>query len=205
MSKSFITGIAKLSANLSIWKLGDFFCLEGLCKIAFNRHAESLREISFPPRLREKPASREQLGIIVHLVRALYEGGSNVRNVFGPPLMAFLLDSVYFVAKTEAFEHLLLDLPEFASEWVLTFTGTVGSIKEPVNPSAYKCARCNGLPPGRINRLKWLKERKVEYLCEKCFSVPPVENWINESSNKSKHRVPWPDEGAKISQYTPGR
>ncbi|KAL1862894.1 hypothetical protein Daus18300_008224 [Diaporthe australafricana] len=174
-----------MNASISIWKLGDFFCLEGLCKLALDGRAQRLREISFSVRSEVKPASREQLSIIIHMVRGVYEGGTNVRNVFGPPLIAFLLDNVRSVAKTEAFENLLLDLPEFASEWAITLTNTVSSITKRDNPFfVNKCAKCNELSTGRTNRLKWFKERKVERLCEECFSIPPVEDWINGSSNK---------------------
>ncbi|KAK2609668.1 hypothetical protein N8I77_003158 [Diaporthe amygdali] len=167
--EKFFPGKARLTASIPIWKMGDFFSLEDLCKVAIEGRDAFFRSVSD----------------IIYLVKEVYkEERGDIRKAFIPPLLALLLSGLRFLAKTDEFKDLLRDMPAFALDWAMTLTNGIGSVQMPKS-CRQKCAKCNKWGSTGINHVKWIKQRKLKSLCPQCFPVQRLEDWVGESSEST--------------------
>lgn len=129
--------------------------------------------------------TQEVINNIIHLVQVVYkEKRKDVRETFKRPVLAFLLSSIHFLSQREVFRDLIRKLPEFASDWAMALTSSMGSTKMPKR-SSDKCAKCRKSSSKSINLAKWIKEQQAEMFCQNCFSLPRLEDWTGESSKSA--------------------
>lgn len=171
---------------MSIWKMGDFFRLDDLCKIGLDGRERYFHRTNwlFSARETTDASKNLQISYITHLIQALYkEENHNVREAFRAPLLAFLLGIMRFLAATEEFHDLLREIPQFASDWAVALTDTMGSIKMPSSTPA-RCFKCNKLSSTRLDTIKWIRERRLHDYCSECFPVQNLEDWTREDGEE---------------------
>lgn len=177
-----------MTASIPIWKLGDFFCLEDLCKLALRERDEYFRKRAsfFSATETDQLLAPKTVTILVHLVQTVYkEEWSDVQKVFRPPVVAFLLSCVHcLLPDMKEFEDLLREVPEFALDWAMAVTNTLGSKKMPKRTSN-KCKKCGELGATSFDLAKWLTKQCPDFYCEDCFPLPRLENWKGEGSKKT--------------------
>ncbi|KAI7775047.1 hypothetical protein LA080_007429 [Diaporthe eres] len=186
VSKSFTTPIG-LHACMSIWRVGDFFLLEGLCRLALDEADRTFRGVSWCFTATQETESSKQSATsnIVKLVRALYNQGPNdVRDAFRPTILAFLMSGVHILEKNKTFKDLIHEIPAFASDWAATLTDNMSSVGS--KDRLGECAKCKAsCYSGGVMLGKWIKEQKVEGFCGTCFPLQQLEDWVGEDSGNT--------------------
>lgn len=166
--------------------MGVFFRIEDLCKIGLEGREKYFRRTSWLFSAKETTDSCKKLQIsyITHLVQALYkEENHSSREVFRAPLLAFLLTIIRVLAETEEFHGLLREIPEFASDWAVALTDTMGSVKMP-GLSTDRCIKC-AASSTRLDTMKWIKEKRCQFYCPACFPVQHLEDWTSGGSENA--------------------
>jgi hypothetical protein len=168
---------ATVTTMMSVWLLGDFFLLGDLCKVALDCFIAGLRKISWALSAESAPENEKLVHNCIKLVRRLYRKAThNVFEAFKPNTLSFLVSGIHLFAKSREFMDLLYEEPAFCSDWALAVTNSIGTTKVPPR-SSDRCAKCKTLGHARLNHEKWFKEQEIEYFCEKCFLLQPLENW----------------------------
>lgn len=181
VSKSFTKPVG-LYVSMSIWKLGDFFCLEDLCNLALDEADSTFRKASWGLSLKYPTESEKQSAAcnVVKLVRALYnQARDDVFAAFKPIILAFLFCGLQILEKNETFHSLLSDQPIFAIDWAATLTDNLASIR--AMRSNEVCAKCVQVSPcyrEYRRHAKWVKGQKVEIFCNNCFPHQNLEDWV---------------------------
>lgn len=167
--------------------MGDFFCLEDLRKVAIEGFNELSRQLTFMLSVMKITDSLAlgQVRNIVQQVQTLYKERSAIQELVKSRLLAILLSGIHLFAKTQEFQTLLCELPEFASDWAVALTNSVGSLSMPQSIPGL-CDRCNGRLPLGFDRVLWFKQRRLEVFCENCFPDQCLENWIGEAIKPGK-------------------
>lgn len=176
-----------MTASVPMWKMGDFFCLDDLCKLALHQRDEYFRTMSSHHTTVEKPEAlpQEKANSLAYLIRGVYqEKRSDVGKVFRPPLLAFLLPLIHTLSRMETFKDLLRELPELALDWAVALTGSIGSGNMPKRPSD-TCSKCKKPSSKSVNFAKWIKEHEVEIFCVECFPLQRLEDWTGEGSGSN--------------------
>lgn len=176
-------------ASISVWRVGKFFLLQDLCKLALDGFQNRLRQASWEL---AGTSSSEHWEVpiknCVGFVRELYQQErSDILDAFRPATLSFLISVIHIFGKSPEFKDLLREIPGFSSDWAVAITNCMASIKTPPNCSD-ECAKCRKLGVTHLNRAKWFKEQKNEYLCEKCFPFPSPRlgrNKLNPSSENT--------------------
>lgn len=165
-------------ASIAIFTLGIVFLAPDLSDLALDGFKEQLRKASWE--FAGASSSKDWDGSIkncVDFVRALYKirRRTTIFEAFGPTTLSFLVSSIHIFGESEEFKNLLREIPSFALDWAVALTNTMSSTKIPPH-SSKKCTKCRKLRLSHINRSKWLKEQKIEHLCERCFPLQGLEN-----------------------------
>lgn len=172
---------ARLAASVSIWKMGDFFRLEDLCKIALDGRDWYFRRTSWYLSGAQETSRKLHVSWIMHLIQALYkEDNYNVREAFRAPLLAFLLSIVRPLATNVEFHDLLREIPQFASDWAVALTDTMGSIGMP-HVDEDMCDKCGTVYPVSLDTMEWMKVRNLEQYCSGCFPIHRLEDWTRDT------------------------
>jgi hypothetical protein len=168
-------------ASISVWRVGDFFLLQDLCKLALDGFKEQLRKASWEFSGMSRPEHLdESIKNCVDFVRQLYQQGrSSIFEAFAPTTLSFLASVIHIFGESREFRNLLRDIPKFSTDWAVALTDSMASIKTPPHTSN-KCAKCRKLGVTHLNRARWVKEQKVEHLCKKCFPFQRLRNWDGE-------------------------
>ncbi|KAI3392434.1 hypothetical protein diail_5713 [Diaporthe ilicicola] len=190
---------ATLSTNISIWRLGDFFCLKDLCAIALDKYRRALRLLSWW--LSSKTSSdslrRQQTRQMIQLIQTLYkQKGARIPKALASPLFALILANIQVLGKNEEFTKLLVHLPEFASDWAVAFTKTMSSSLRPedhcLNGSNRRffgrCNECNLMSDRCTSRHAPKRGEMVQLLCGYCFSAQQLVEWTRGSSSDNEQR-----------------
>lgn len=181
VGKSFTTPVG-LYACMSIWRMGDFFLLEELCKFALDELDGTFRRVSWSLTSNQTDSAKQSATIkIVKLVRALYkQDRSNVGDAFKPTIMAFLVSGIRILEKNKPFTDLLFEIPTFASDWAAILTDNMTNIGVTYRPQS--CAKCNQRDHSNAALGKWTTGQKVEGFCGQCFPLQLLEDWIGGDS-----------------------
>lgn len=172
---------ARLAASMSIWKMGDFFRLEDLCKIGLDGRNRYFRRTSWYLSANETRSEQMHVGFTTHLIQALYkEENYNVREAFRAPLLAFLLGIVRFLAKTQKFHDSLREIPQFASDWAAALTDTMGFIQMP-DVDVGRCHKCGMVDPIRLDTMELMKAKTLVQYCSRCFPIHHLGDWTRDS------------------------
>lgn len=175
-----------ITASIPIWKLGDFFCLDDLCKLALRGRDEYFRRYAsaFSASGIDHPLAPKNIRVIVQTVQAVYsEERTDVNNEFRPPLLAFLLSCIHrSFFDDKVFKELLHELPEFSADWATALANSLGSNKV-LRRFSDKCKQCGAsVSKLSVNFAAWIKEHRAEFFCQDCFPLPRLEDWTGESS-----------------------
>lgn len=170
---------------MSIWRMGDFFLLEELCKFALDEMDRTLRRVSWSLTTNSTESAKQSAtSNIVKLVRALYkQGRSNFGDAFKPTILAFLISGIHILEKNDPFTDLLCEIPAFASDWAVILTKNMTVIGSTYRPD--KCTKCMKQGHAGVMLGKWIKEQKVEGFCGICFPLQQVEDWIGGDSGNT--------------------
>lgn len=185
MSRSFNEELGPI-ACIAVWRVGDFFGLEDLGKLAIDAFNEELRKASWLFAVKETLNDvSHSVDNCVHLISTLYEEkkGDSL-EAFRATSLAFLISGIHIFAKSKAFKDLLLETPEFASDWAVAVMNSMASVKMP-HISTNKCAKCKRLSQTHLNRVKWIQEQVAEHLCRHCFPLECLEESDEEASQST--------------------
>lgn len=186
VSKNFTAPIG-LHACMSIWRVGDFFLLEDLCKLALDEADRTFRGLSwmFTPWATAEFSKQSATSNIVKVIRALYnQGRSDVCDAFKHTILAFLVSGFHVLKKNPTFQDLLYEIPAFASDWALMLTDNMTLITSTNHPE--ECAKCSSPRHRSIAmRTNWVQGQKVEGFCGTCFPIQQLEDWVGEDSGNT--------------------
>lgn len=187
VGRNFTTPVG-LYACMSIWRVGDFFLLEGLCRLALDEADRTFRGVSWGFTATQETDSSKQSATsnIVKLVRALYNQGPNdVRDAFKPTILAFLMCGIHVLEKNKTFKDLIHEIPAFASDWAATLTDNMSSVGS--NDRSGECVKCKESTSyySSVMLAKWIKGQNVETFCGACFPFQQLEDWIGEDGGTS--------------------
>lgn len=171
---------------MSMFRVGDFFLLEDLCTLALHWADRTFRGISWAFLTTEETDLSKQSATdnIVKLVRALYtQEQRHLYDAFKPSILAFLISGTHILKENAVFKDLLYEIPAFASDWAVTLTD---NMTRPFSRPEH-CAKCTASWSRRsnLNFSNWIKGRKVEAFCDKCYPFQPLEDWIGEDSGNT--------------------
>lgn len=177
VSKTFATP-SGLYAPMSIWKMGDFFLLQDLCKLALDEVDSTFRKLSltlFSIMPTTEWAKRSAASKVAKLVRAVYrQERDDVRVAFKPTILAFIFLGLQIWEKNKTFNDLLFDEPMFAIDWAATLSNNITSIRATGSRELCACAK-------QKSNWKWVKGEKVETFCSTCFPPQGLEDWVGGS------------------------
>lgn len=178
VSKNFATPRG-LYASMSIWKMGDFFLLQDLCKLALDEVDSTFRKLSlsfFSIMPTTESAKKSAASKVAKLVRAVYrQERDDVRVAFKPTILAFIFCGLKIWEKNKTFNDLLFDEPAFAIDWAATLSNNMTTIR--ATGSRELCAKC----AKQKSLWKWIKGEKVETFCSTCFPSQGLEDWVGGS------------------------
>lgn len=186
---------------MKVWKLGDFFCLDELQKLAtkgrddaalhwaktYALHLDKDTLSEFPPKMLES---------LVQAIAALYRDDRDdidFRSAFGPRLLSMAISSISLLSNSAEFRSILHDIPGFAVEWSVELMLCVGAMsslhgahirlrREVARKyGTSRCAKCNAITDTLYpNIVIWAKnpgKHHDEMVCESCFPMPTLEQW----------------------------
>lgn len=175
VGKNFGTLFAEKMA-ISVWRVGDFFLLQDLCKLALDSFKDVLREASWELSIHSGPQSAQEfVREFVDFVPKLYQQGTgDLFAAFRPTTLSFLVSSIHIFSKSREFMNLLHDVPEFSSDWAVVLTNSMGFAKTPP-ASSNRCVNCQKLGWMYLNRTKWFEKQETKYYCKQCYSLDHLE------------------------------
>lgn len=186
-------------ALMRIWKTADFFLLDALRNLAVraaNDYAQEHAQVfctAFP-----KADHDKEMEVIIkhsfnHAVSLLYSDEMrHLKETFLPIYMGLAAASVHRLSKSEAFQTLLHDVPQFAAEWATTLMGGFKLWSQlrlkRLGGCCYECGTFMGAK-GTVDTLKWVQNVRLTVLCDRCYRMPTLAKWkANEESEKEASR-----------------
>lgn len=180
--------------SMQMWKLGDFYRIEGLRQLATQclqqttlTWARFVAQVVEGNRLCDIPPAK--LDGVVAAVGALYgdeRDDDAFRGAFRSHLLGAAIICVHRLARWPEFQALVRAFPDFAVDWSLELMACLGALTAwtaPELPPRIRptCGRCGTQGKattgflGYPNILKWVKTRVCEFLCRRCFPTPTLE------------------------------
>ena len=172
---------------MRIWKTASFFNHHNLSNLAVraaNDHAQEHAQVfctAFPGADHDK----EMDDIINHsfnpAVGLLYsEEMRHLKDTFLPIYMGLAVASVHRLSKSNPFETLLRDCPEFAADWATSLMNSF-NIWKPVRPERVggHCNDCGKQMGGKgtVDTFTWVRSVRLMVLCDNCYRMPALSKW----------------------------